>query len=71
VLGDQPLIIMGASAGVNEITLANDERAFAIVHTLAGNRGQSRVPDPRRRTGVLALRHHADRDAVATTALYC
>jgi two-component system cell cycle sensor histidine kinase PleC len=44
VLGaDQPLTILGASAGVLEITLANGERAFATVRALASGRGQIAV----------------------------
>jgi two-component system cell cycle sensor histidine kinase PleC len=44
VLGEtQPLTILGASAGVLEITLADDRRAFATVRTLASTRGQLSV----------------------------
>ena len=44
VLGaDQPLIILGVSAGVTEITLANGERALATVRALGSNRGQLAV----------------------------
>ena len=41
VLGDtQPLTILGASAGVLEITLPDGNRAFATVRTLTATRGQ-------------------------------
>src|SRR5207344_1476569 len=44
VLGEtQPLTILGASAGVLEITLADGNRAFATVRTLAATRGQVSV----------------------------
>ena len=44
VLGDtQPLTMLGASAGVLEITLANGERAFATVRTLPATHGQLTV----------------------------
>jgi two-component system cell cycle sensor histidine kinase PleC len=44
VLGsDQPLTILGASAGVLEITLADGERALATVRTLSAGRGQIAV----------------------------
>ena len=44
VLGEsQPLTILGASAGVLEITLADGDRAFATVRTLASTRGQLSV----------------------------
>jgi two-component system, cell cycle sensor histidine kinase PleC len=44
VLGEtQPLTILGASAGVLEITLADGSRAFATVRTLASTRGQLSV----------------------------
>ena len=39
----QPLTIFGASAGVLEITLADGNRAFATVRTLAATRGQVSV----------------------------
>jgi two-component system cell cycle sensor histidine kinase PleC len=44
VIGDsQPLTILGASAGVLEITLADGSQALATVRTLAGGRGQLTV----------------------------
>ena len=44
MLGEtQPLTILGASAGVLEITLADGNRAFATVRTLAATRGQLSV----------------------------
>src|SRR5215203_643765 len=44
VLGEtQPLTILGASAGVLEITLADGNRAFATVRTLSAVRGQVSV----------------------------
>jgi two-component system, cell cycle sensor histidine kinase PleC len=44
VIGDnQPLTILGASAGVLEIALADGSRALATVRTLAGGRGQLTV----------------------------
>ena len=44
VLGEtQPLTILGASAGVLEITLSDGNRAFATVRTLASTRGQISV----------------------------
>jgi two-component system, cell cycle sensor histidine kinase PleC len=44
VLGEtQPLTILGASAGVLEITLADGDRALATVRTLGANRGQLSV----------------------------
>jgi two-component system, cell cycle sensor histidine kinase PleC len=44
VLGEtQPLTILGASAGVLEIALADGRRAFATVRTLASARGQLSV----------------------------
>src|SRR5262245_28901230 len=44
VIGDtQPLTILGASAGVLEITLADGSRALATVRTLAEDRGQLTV----------------------------
>src|SRR6187399_2516416 len=44
VLGEtQPLTILGASAGVLEITLADGNQAFATVRTLAAARGQLSV----------------------------
>ena len=44
VLGEtQPLTILGASAGVLEITLADGTQAFATVRTLAAARGQLSV----------------------------
>jgi two-component system cell cycle sensor histidine kinase PleC len=44
VLGrEQPLTILGASAGVLEISLADGDRAFATVRTLASTRGQLTV----------------------------
>src|SRR3954466_3869887 len=44
VLGEtQPLTILGASAGVLEITLADGNQAFATVRTLASARGQLSV----------------------------
>src|SRR5262249_58406225 len=44
VLGEsQPLTILGASAGVLEITLADGRRAFATVRTLSSARGQLSV----------------------------
>ena len=44
VLGEtQPLTILGASAGVLEITLADGSQAFATVRTLAAARGQLSV----------------------------
>ena len=44
VLGEtQPLTILGASAGVLEITLADGNRAFATVRTLGSTRGQLSV----------------------------
>jgi two-component system cell cycle sensor histidine kinase PleC len=44
VLGDtQPLTILGASAGVMEISLGDGRRAFATVRTLANGRGQLAV----------------------------
>ena len=44
MLGEtQPLTILGASAGVLEITLADGNRAFATVRTLAATRGQVSV----------------------------
>ncbi len=47
VLGDaQPLTILGASAGVLEITLADGRRAYATVHTLPSGRGQVTVYHP-------------------------
>ena len=65
VLGEtQPLTILGASAGVLEITLADGNRAFATVRTLASDpRPVERVPAAQRRARALALRHHADRHA--------
>jgi two-component system cell cycle sensor histidine kinase PleC len=48
VLGNvQALTILGASAGVAEIPLANGSRAFATVRTLAAGRGQIAVVQPR------------------------
>ena len=48
VLGEaQPLTILGASAGVLEITLADGRRAFATVRTLGSGRGQLTVYQPR------------------------
>jgi two-component system cell cycle sensor histidine kinase PleC len=48
VLGDtQPLTILGASAGVLEITLASGERAFATVREVPAIRGQLTVFQPR------------------------
>ena len=48
VLGDaQPLTILGASAGVLEITLADGTRALATVRTLKSWRGQLAVLQPR------------------------
>jgi two-component system cell cycle sensor histidine kinase PleC len=43
VIGDTPLTIFGASAGVLEITLADGSRALATVRTLAEGRGQLTV----------------------------
>ncbi len=44
MLGEtQPLTILGASAGVLEITLADGNRAFATVRTLSATRGQVSV----------------------------
>src|SRR4249919_486707 len=44
MLGEtQPLTILGASAGVLEITLADGSQAFATVRTLAATRGQLSV----------------------------
>jgi two-component system cell cycle sensor histidine kinase PleC len=43
VIGDTPLTILGASAGVLEITLADGNRALAAVRTLAEGRGQLTV----------------------------
>ena len=44
VLGDaQPLTILGASAGVLEITLGDGQRAFATVRALGSGRGQLAV----------------------------
>src|SRR5262249_35174526 len=48
VLGNaQQLTILGPSAGVLEITLADGQRAFATVRSLAGGRGQLAVYQPR------------------------
>ena len=48
VLGHaQPLTILGASAGVLEITLADGERALATVRELSRGRGQLAVFQPR------------------------
>ena len=48
VLGEaQPLTILGASAGVLEIVLADGSRAFATVRTLDSTRGQLSVYQPR------------------------
>jgi two-component system cell cycle sensor histidine kinase PleC len=48
VLGDaQPLTILGASAGVLEITLANGTRALATVRTLTSWQGQLALLQPR------------------------
>ena len=48
VLGDaEPLTILGASAGVLEITLADGRRAFATVRALAEGRGQLAVYEAR------------------------
>src|SRR6185436_11324876 len=48
VLGDvQALTILGASAGVVEIPLADGNRAFATVRTLAPGRGQLAVMQSR------------------------
>ena len=65
VLGEtQPLTILGASAGVLEITLADGSRAFATVRTLAADpRPVERLPVAQRCARALALRHHADRHA--------
>ena len=56
VLGDvQALTILGASAGVVEIPLADGNRAFATVRTLAsGTRPARRRAVARRRAGALA-----------------
>jgi two-component system, cell cycle sensor histidine kinase PleC len=42
----QPLTILGASAGVLEITIADGSQAFATVRTLAAARGQLSVYQP-------------------------
>jgi two-component system cell cycle sensor histidine kinase PleC len=48
VLGDVPaLTILGASAGVVEIPLADGSRAFTTVRTLAGGRGQLAIVQAR------------------------
>ncbi|HWL31914.1 MAG TPA: ATP-binding protein [Xanthobacteraceae bacterium] len=48
VLGEeQPLTILGVSAGVLEITLADGSRAFATVRALESTRGQLSVLQPR------------------------
>jgi two-component system cell cycle sensor histidine kinase PleC len=47
VIGEtQPLTILGASAGVLEITIADGSQAFATVRTLAAARGQLSVYQP-------------------------
>ncbi len=47
VLGpEQPLTILGASAGVLEIALPDDRRVLATVRTLPGNKGQITVFQP-------------------------
>ena len=66
VLGEtQPLTILGASAGVLEITLADGSRASPRCATLGARRhGQLTVyPAAQRRARGLALRHHAHRHA--------
>jgi two-component system cell cycle sensor histidine kinase PleC len=48
VLGEeQPLTILGASAGVMEIRIADGRSALATVHSLASGRGQLAVVQPR------------------------
>jgi two-component system cell cycle sensor histidine kinase PleC len=66
VIGDsQPLTILGASAGVLEITLADGSRALATVRTLARGRGPvDGIPGAERCARAVALRHHADGDAL-------
>jgi two-component system, cell cycle sensor histidine kinase PleC len=44
---EQPLTILGASAGVMEIALPDGQRVFATVRTLASGRGQVAVFQPR------------------------